>query len=451
MSNPTVVEVKSLSKTYKLYDSKYDFIKEAFHPLRKKYHKKFHALKKISFSLEKGEVLGIVGKNGSGKSTLLKILASVVTPTSGEYYCNGKVAALLELSGGFNKDLTGIENIRFLGALQGFSKGDMEERLHQILDFAEIGEYANQPVRSYSSGMYMRLAFSLSIHVDPDILIIDEILAVGDIKFKQKCFRKIREFKEQNKTIIICSHSLSTIRDFCSKAMWIHEGEIKEVNSPKKVVNKYNAFMTSAQNFNQINRSSQLKTDNLSSLQTKFNISDENFKDISWHNMIKCDSYGTLPNFIQYASIIDLSSNKNVNKVRGKEKIRILLVLSDLERTETPTIKLTLNGQTGSPIFTISGDMYKERILLEEKKTNIVAIDFIFPSISNGRYTFSFGVLSIKDGNKKYLHWVHDAILIEVFNPDIKYKTDAQLVIDNVTMKLLKPQILKNDEGGEIA
>jgi len=246
MPKDIVIKVKSLSKTYKLYKSKQDFLKEVISFGRKSYHNKFYALNNITFDIKKGEVLGVIGKNGSGKSTLLKILASVVTPTTGQYKCNGRITALLELSGGFNMELTGIRNVNFLGELQGFSKEDMKKRSQQILDFAEIGEYAYQPVKSYSSGMYMRLAFSLAIHVDPDILIIDEILAVGDLRFQEKCLRKIQDFKDMGKTIVLCSHSLETINDFCTRAIWIHEANLKEDGIPHKITKHYNDFMSNA-------------------------------------------------------------------------------------------------------------------------------------------------------------------------------------------------------------
>lgn len=245
MTEENAITVNAVSKSYKLYNTKRDIIKEFFHPFRKRYHSMFDALKNVSFSVKKGEVVGIVGKNGSGKSTLLKILASVTTPTSGGYVCNGRVTALLELSGGFNKELTGIENITFLGKLQGFSKSNMARKIEQILDFAEIGEYAYQPVKSYSSGMYMRLAFSLSINIDPEILIIDEILAVGDIKFREKCYSRILDFKNEGKTIVICTHSLGTVKDFCSRAIWIHEGSLRKDGEPIDVIEKYNSFMVS--------------------------------------------------------------------------------------------------------------------------------------------------------------------------------------------------------------
>jgi len=238
------VIIDSLSKTYKLYHHHRDRIKELVHPFRKCFHRDYHALKSISMVVKKGEVIGIIGQNGSGKSTLLKILASVVTPTSGKFCCNGRITALLELGGGLNKDISGVENIYFLGGIQGYRKKEMKKKLQEILDFAEVGVYADQPVNNYSSGMYVRLAFSMAIHINPDILIIDEALAVGDIRFQQKCFRKIREFKDAGKTILFCSHNLGAVRDFCTRALWLHEGRIIEDGNPIFVADRYNAFMT---------------------------------------------------------------------------------------------------------------------------------------------------------------------------------------------------------------
>jgi len=243
MTSKITININSVSKTFRLYDSKSDFVKELVHPLRKKFHKPYHALKDISFSVGEGEVVGIIGKNGSGKSTLLKILASVVTPTSGTFICKGRVAALLELGAGFDTELTGIQNIEFLGTLMGFPKNILKTKIKEIIKFAEIDEYANQPVRSYSSGMYMRLAFSLSVNIDPEILIIDEILAVGDIKFQQKSFNKIKNFKERGKTILLCTHDLNMVNDFCTRAIWIHNGIVKEDGNPKEITKHYNDFM----------------------------------------------------------------------------------------------------------------------------------------------------------------------------------------------------------------
>lgn len=249
MTTPSVIKVTSLSKTYKLYHSHRDRIKELLHPLGKCYHQKYHALSNINISVQKGEVLGIIGQNGSGKSTLFKILTSVVTPTSGSYSCAGKVNALLELGGGFNKHISGIENLYFLGGLQGYKKREMKKRIPEILDFADIGIYADQPVNNYSSGMYIRLSFSMAINIDPEILIIDEALEVGDLRFQQKCFGKIKEFKNNGITMLLCSHNMETIREFCSRVIWLHEGKIMEQGDPVFVTSCYSAFMKAGNSF----------------------------------------------------------------------------------------------------------------------------------------------------------------------------------------------------------
>jgi len=245
MDRDIVISVKNISKTYRLYHSKRDFIMELIHPFRKKFHQDYLALKEISFSVKKGEVIGIIGGNGSGKSTLLKILASVVTPTKGEFECKGNVAALLELGGGFNKELTGVQNIQFLAALKGYSKNEIKRITHEVIDFSEIGSYAYQPVKKYSSGMFMRLAFSLSVVINPDILILDEILSVGDMAFNKKSFNKIQEFKNANKTILLCSHSLNTIKNFCSRVIWINKGNIQDDGDPETVTDNYASYMNS--------------------------------------------------------------------------------------------------------------------------------------------------------------------------------------------------------------
>ncbi|MFP4470145.1 MAG: ABC transporter ATP-binding protein, partial [Bacteroidales bacterium] len=243
MTTPAAIEVNHISKIYRLYPSRQSRMIEMVHPLRQKMHRRFQALNDINFSVQKGEVVGLIGQNGSGKSTILKILSSVITPTSGSFTCNGRVTSLLELGGGFDMNLTGIENVYFIGAIQGYRKKQMEERMDQILEFAEIGDYANQPVKNYSSGMYVRLAFSININIDPEILIIDEALAVGDMRFQQKCFRKIREFKDLGKTIIICSHSMGAIRDFCTRTIWLNHGRLMADGEPKLVTDQFRDFM----------------------------------------------------------------------------------------------------------------------------------------------------------------------------------------------------------------
>ncbi|MEG0251953.1 MAG: ABC transporter ATP-binding protein, partial [Christensenellaceae bacterium] len=235
-----VVSVQDLTKIYPLYDRKSDRLREALSiSKKKKRHKDFYALKNISFEVEKGECVGFVGKNGSGKSTLLKTLTGVLTPTTGTYLTEGTISALLELGAGFNAEYTGIENIYLNGSVLGFTREEMKEKLDSILEFADIGDFIYQPVKMYSSGMFVRLAFAVAINVEPDILIVDEALSVGDIFFQQKCYKKFQDFKKAGKTILFVTHDMSSIIKYCDRAFLINDGEIISEGSPKSIVDQY--------------------------------------------------------------------------------------------------------------------------------------------------------------------------------------------------------------------
>ena len=222
-----ILSVKNLTKIYPLYKQRIDRLKEALHPVHRKYHQDFYALKNISFDIQRGEIVGIIGKNGAGKSTLLKILSGVLTPTAGTVLVQGKIASLLELSVGFNPELTGIENIYFKGALLGFTKKQMDSKLEKILAFAEIGDFAYQPVKIYSSGMSVRLAFAVAIHVNSEIILLDEVLSVGDIGFREKCYSAITSMvRKKRKSIILVTHDIVDVRHFCNKIMCLHAGAV---------------------------------------------------------------------------------------------------------------------------------------------------------------------------------------------------------------------------------
>jgi len=243
MKMDTVISVKNVSKKFKLYNSPKDRLKEAFHPRRKKYHQDFWALRDISFDVPKGTTMGIIGQNGCGKSTLLQIICGILRASSGHVKTNGRISALLELGAGFNPDFTGRQNVYMSGALKGFTKKEMDERFDDIVSFANIGDFIEQPVKTYSSGMYVRLAFACAVNVDPDILVIDEALAVGDDMFKRRCYRKLEDFKEQGKTILFVSHSLGTITSICDRAVLLDKGKIVQIGKPKDVVNTYSKFL----------------------------------------------------------------------------------------------------------------------------------------------------------------------------------------------------------------
>lgn len=240
----TVVKAEHLYKTYKLYESPKDRLLEAIVPFSKKKHTEFNALSDISFSVEKGESVGIIGKNGSGKSTLLKILTGVITQNAGKLKTNGRIAALIELGAGFNPEYTGIENIYLNAAIMGCSKAETDKKLESILNFAEIGDFIYQPVKTYSSGMFVRLAFSVAIHVDPDVLIVDEALAVGDYRFQAKCYAKFEELKKQQKTVFFVSHDIDAIRRFCTRAIWLDASKLILDGDVSYVTSKYMEFIT---------------------------------------------------------------------------------------------------------------------------------------------------------------------------------------------------------------
>ncbi len=240
MSNKPIIKVENLTKIYKLYDAPIDRLKEALHWRHKKYHKDFYALNNISFEINTGECVGIIGKNGSGKSTLLKIIAKVLTPSSGAVTVNGKVSALLELGAGFNPEYTGIENIYFQGSLMGYTKEEIDKKVDAILSFADIGEFAFQPVKMYSSGMFARLAFAVAINVEPDILIVDEALSVGDMFFQAKSMAKMKSLIEDKKvTVLFVTHDISSIKAMCNKAILLENGCLQAFSEASIVTDKY--------------------------------------------------------------------------------------------------------------------------------------------------------------------------------------------------------------------
>lgn len=246
----SVIEIKNISKIYNLYNKPSDRLKEALFA-RQSRHTEFAALNDVSFNVNKGEILGIIGKNGSGKSTILKIITSVLTPTSGECIVKGKIAALLELGAGFNMEYTGIENIYLNGQMIGFSKEEMDKKLQDIIDFADIGEHIYQPVKTYSSGMFARLAFSVAISVDPDILIVDEALSVGDVFFQNKCYRRFEEFREGGKTILFVTHDMGSVIRYCNRCVLLNAGKKVAEGKPQEMVDLYKRIMVGQWNENE--------------------------------------------------------------------------------------------------------------------------------------------------------------------------------------------------------
>ncbi len=233
------IDVKEVVKIYKLYDKPKDRIREAFGFGKKQTHKLHYALNGVSLKIRRGETVGIIGTNGSGKSTILKIITGVLNPTSGEAVVQGRISALLELGAGFNMEYNGIENVYLNGTMMGFSEKEIDRKLPEILEFADIGDYVYQPVKTYSSGMFVRLAFAVAINIEPEILIVDEALSVGDVFFQAKCYHKFEEFKKLGKTIVFVSHDLSSISKYCDRVFLLNKGNLLGEGSPKEMIDAY--------------------------------------------------------------------------------------------------------------------------------------------------------------------------------------------------------------------
>ncbi len=237
------ISVQNISKMYKLYANPMDRLKEALGLSRARRYREHYALREVSFDVKKGETVGIIGTNGSGKSTILKIITGVLNPTGGNLQIDGRISALLELGAGFNMEYTGIENVYLNGTMIGFTREEIDAKLQDILDFADIGDFVNQPVKTYSSGMFVRLAFAVAINIDPEILIVDEALSVGDVFFQAKCFHKFEEFKKLGKTILFVSHDLSSISKYCDRVILLNQGEKLAEGTPKEMVGMYKKLL----------------------------------------------------------------------------------------------------------------------------------------------------------------------------------------------------------------
>ena len=321
MSENTEYSVKTegLTKIYKKYKHPWYRVFNAF--TSKIPHKEFYALKNVSVEIPKGEAVGIVGKNGNGKSTFLKMITGVTTPTSGKIYTNGRIVAMLELTSGFDKELTGRENVYIKGRTIGMSKEEVNARMQDICDFADIGDFIDQPVRTYSSGMKSRLGFAVSVNMEPDILIVDEVLAVGDVSFKLKCLSKMEEFRKQGKTILFVSHDIATVKAFCSSCMWIKNGELMDYGDTGVVVQKYQDYLKAERAADNAKR----RAENKDALLTKDDI-------IHPHNVIIGDENGNKKKYFEMGDDIYIYAGYDI-KV-SMEKLTCSVSIFDNEGTE---------------------------------------------------------------------------------------------------------------------
>ena len=410
MPKDIVIDVQNLTKVYKIFDKPKDRLKESLNPFGKRYSRDFYALKDVSFKIKKGECIGFIGKNGAGKSTLLKVLTGVLTPTGGQVSVVGKVAALLELGGGFNPEFTGIENIYLNGMVMGYTKEEMDKRVESIISFADIGDFINQPVKMYSSGMFARLAFAVSINVEPDILIVDEALSVGDIFFQAKCYKKFNELKEKGTTILFVTHSLGIIVEYCDSAMVLDNGQKIAEGNPKDMVDLYKKIL--------VNEDVSLLPEETQQATSGIEVSFDN-NNINWKEKLilnpKVSIYGNnLGNIIDFA-ILDRKGNITNIIDKGQEfSVRIKAAFyADLQ---DPIFAFTILNSQGVDICG-TNTMLEKKGYLEVKKGDIKTVTFSQKmNLQGGEYLLSLGLTGYRDGDFVVYQRLYDVCNITVLS-----------------------------------
>ena len=399
-----------------------DRLKESLTPFKKKYHKEFYALDNISVTIEKGETIGIIGKNGAGKSTLLKILTGVLTPTKGIVEIHGMVSALLELGTGFNPEFSGLENIFFNGMIFGYSRDEMDDKLDDILSFADIGDFIHQPVKTYSSGMFARLAFAVAVNVDPDILIVDEVLSVGDMRFQQKSIRKMNEFREKDKTILFVTHDNGVVNNFCTRALWIENGRIIKDGAPEDVTKKYTSHMIYG-----------LDTNKNSPNETK-KILEKN-SNFQWSDTSGNESFGEGNATIYSVALCD-ENNKNINIVCQEQKLNFYARIKTIMDLYDVAVGITIKDRLGNNIFTVNSYLYNAVIdRFKKGYDGCVLISFIFPKLAVGQYSISVAIAEGTQMSHIQQDWIHDAMFIDVISTDGLDGTGCTLAIPPESVK----------------
>lgn len=375
-----MIKADNLWKKFRLYHDPKDRLKEII--FRKTFSRDFTALKGVSFTVETGQTLGIIGENGAGKSTLLKILTGILLPTCGTVHVDGHITGLLELGTGFNPELTGMKNIYMNGLLIGMSRDQIDNRLKDIIEFTELGEFIGEPIKTYSSGMLMRLAFSIAIHADPEAFVVDEALSVGDAYFQQKCMAKIKEFKSEGGSIIFVSHDLNAVKTLCDKALLLNRGAVVDEGDPESVVNSYNFVIAK-----------------MADKEDKIRFSG------------KGDSHGTFEAKITSVSIRGEKSGSDV--VTAGEKATISVEIEAFKDYEEVTSGIMIRDKFGQDIF--GTNLFRNYLTLQLKQGRKYEVRYSMPmNIGPGKYTISAAVHRKAEQENYRLHWIDKVATFEV-------------------------------------
>ena len=408
MSDKNVISVQHLSKMYKLYDKPSDRLKESLGLSRKKKYREHYALHDVNFNIHEGECVGIIGVNGSGKSTILKIITGVLAPTTGEVKVNGRISALLELGAGFNMEYSGLENVYLNGTMIGFSEEEIDAKLDDILAFADIGDYIHQPVKTYSSGMFVRLAFAVAINIEPEILIVDEALSVGDVFFQAKCYHKFEEFKEMGKTIVFVSHDLSSISKYCDRVVLLNQGVKLGEGSPKEMIDAYKQvlvgqYVPAADDHSLLSDKEITAAAAAAAGTVKGEVNPELLE------------YGTKDAMITGYKITDDMGRETSALLKGKE-CTITMQVHFEHDIEAPIFAFTIKNIKGVEI-TGTNTMVEKAFLSPVRAGSDMEITFTQKiDLQGGEYLLSFGVTGFEKEEFQVYHRLYDVINMTVIS-----------------------------------
>lgn len=416
------LEVEHISKGYHLYESEMDRLKEAFNPFGKSYHRDFFALDDISFSIQEGEKVGIIGANGAGKSTLLKIITGVLTPTDGQITANGRIAALLELGAGFNQDYTGLENIRLNGTLMGYSDQQIEEKTQRIIEFADIGDFIDQPVKSYSSGMFVRLAFATQIFSDPDILIVDEALSVGDIRFQQKCFRAMDSLM-RDKTVVLVTHDTAAVTRFCKRVIWINKGKIMFDGAADEGLKRYQEFLIN-KDIEERNKVGTHDDETFAAGVTAAVASSSGLQVPDVPASIHRKGNGDAD--IYQCGLFN-ENDEPIDQIQPGQNVTCIIRVAFKKRIIHPIIGLAVRDRLGNEAIGINSQTLGVELPVAEGKEEY-RITFRMPEFNKGIYTISIAIADGYQLDHVQMCWLDDVLVYRI--PDRKYDIPGMIYLE---------------------
>lgn len=439
-----LVRVTDIVKCYQIYETPQERLKQALFPRLcrlfgkspQKYFREFWAVKGVSFEVNRGDTLGIIGRNGSGKSTLLQMICGTLTPTSGVVELHGKVAALLELGAGFNPEFTGRENVHMNATLLGLSEAQINSKLDDIIAFADIGEFIDQPVKMYSSGMYVRLAFAVIAHVDADILVIDEALAVGDAVFSQKCMRYLRSFKQRG-ALIFVSHDTSSVTNLCQEAIWLDQGAVRKQGGAEQVAKAYLKY-TAEEVYGDLVKLEETGSDSVKpgefiDAETKLELFDNIANSEGWKS-----------NAAEITRVrLTTVDGESIPFFLGGERVSLSIEARINRGLESSIIGFFIKDRLGQSLF--GEHTYNYSPNLAATKGDVIEANFIFslPLLPNGSYSMT---VSIADGDpwtNVQHHWLHDALILKVSSPKLRYGL-VGLPFEKVAIHVKKPSQNEN-------